>query len=175
MRNKAGKRKEPKRHLYRQALERIELLLDESSDWVGAMATVACELHQSFDYFHWTGFYRTVRPQILQVGPYQGGHGCLQIEFRSGVCGAAASKKSTQLVPDVREFPGHIGCSAGTLSEIVVPILSPSGRTVAVLDVDSDNLAAFDETDRYFLEELCRSLGLRFGAEAEAAIQRVAP
>ena len=110
---------------------RIRALLEGEDDWVAAMSTVACELHQGFDHFHWTGFYRTVRPGHLKVGPYQGGHGCLDIPFERGICGAAARTKATQDVPDVHARPEHIACSSSTNSEVVVPVLAPSGEVVA--------------------------------------------
>lgn len=141
---------------------RIDSLLADEDDAVAAMATVACELHHSDERFHWTGFYRVIAPGMLAVGPYQGGHGCLRIPFERGVCGAAARTKQTQLVPDVEAFPGHIACSSTTRSEIVVPVLGPSGEVVAVLDIDSDDPDAFDPDDQRFLEELCGMLGRRF-------------
>lgn len=128
------------------------------------MATVASELHTSFDYFHWTGFYRAVGDDLLVIGPYQGGHGCLRIPFSRGVCGAAARSRETQLVPNVAAFPDHIACSSTTQSEIVVPVLTPDGRLLAVLDVDSDQPAAFNEEDRRHLEDLCARLGRQFAA-----------
>ena len=150
-------------------------LLDGEDDWTAAMATVACELHHADARFHWTGFYRAVRggepPEtsgadpgdgLLVVGPYQGGHGCLRIPFARGVCGAAARERRTQLVPDVEAFPGHIACSSSTRSEIVVPVVTPSGRLLAVLDIDSDWPGAFDEADQAALEALCADLGRRF-------------
>jgi GAF domain-containing protein len=130
------------------------------------MATVACELHHAFDYFHWTGFYRAVSDRLLVVGPYQGGHGCLRIDFSRGVCGAAARRRTTQRVDDVEAFPGHIACSSTTRSEIVVPVISPHQRLLAVLDVDSDFAAAFGEVDGEELKALCRWLGERY-AETE--------
>ena len=135
------------------------------------MSTVACELHHAFDHFNWTGFYRTVRRGHLQVGPYQGGHGCIDISFGRGVCGTAAETRDTQLVPDVNAFPGHIACSSSTLSEIVVPVLAPDGTVIAVLDVDSDQQDAFDSEDQAALESLCHTLGQRWGSEALAAIR----
>lgn len=153
-----------RRAQYRAVFERIDAILDGESDWVAAMATVACELHHSFDYYDWTGFYRVVAPQLMKLGPYQGRHGCLEISFDRGVCGAAAAKQRTMLVPDVHAFPGHIACSSSTLSEVVVPILSRSGDVIAVLDVDSDAAAAFREVDAEALESLCRDLGFRFSA-----------
>lgn len=155
---------------YQPVVQRIHALLSEPCDWTAAMATVACELHHAFDHFHWTGFYRTVRPEHLQVGPYQGGHGCLDIPFSRGVCGAAARENRTQLVPDVEAFPGHIACSSSTRSEIVVPVAAPNGQVIAVLDVDSDFPDAFDQDDQTALEALCAALGARWGAEAVAAI-----
>ena len=147
---------------------RLTGLLDGQTDAVAIMATVACELHHAFDHFHWTGFYRVTAPGLLTVGPYQGGHGCLTIPFDRGVCGAAARTQQTQLVPDVHAFPGHIACSSTTRSEIVVPIVSASGLTLAVLDVDSDLPDAFGSTDQTELEALCAELASRLdesGAE----------
>ncbi len=148
--------------LYEETLAHIAALLDGEDDWIAAMATVACELHHSLPHFDWTGFYRAVAPDLLVIGPYQGTHGCLRIPFSRGVCGAAARERRTQLVPDVEAFPGHIACSSSTRSEVVVPVLTPGGHLLAVLDVDSDAPAAFDETDRLFLERLCRDLGAQF-------------
>ena len=141
--------------VYAEVLERIERLIEGEDDAIAVMATVACELHHAFPTFSWTGFYRVVRPGILKVGPYQGSHGCLTIPFERGVCGAAARERRTQIVPDVRLAAHHIACSSSTLSEIVVPVLAPDGSVRAVLDVDSDELAAFDETDREWLERVC--------------------
>lgn len=149
---------------YEKTIERIRALIDGEDDWIAAMASVACELHHAFDHFHWTGFYRAVSDDELVVGPYQGTHGCLRIPFDRGVCGAAARSRKTQLVDDVDTFPGHIACSSSTRSEIVVPVVTPQSRLLAVLDVDSDEAAAFDETDRHYLEALCSSLGRRYAA-----------
>jgi len=156
---------------YRDVRTRIDALLDDDADWVSAMATVVCELNAAFDHYHWTGFYRTVRPDHLKVGPYQGGHGCLDIPFSKGVCGTSASEKRTMVVDDVDSFPGHIACSSSTRSEIVVPVMDAIGAVVAVLDVDSDDPAAFNDVDRDELESLCEMLGSRFGAEASALIR----
>jgi len=141
---------------------RILGLLDGETDWIAALATLACELHHAHATWHWTGFYRVTEPGLLVIGPYQGGHGCLRIPFEQGVCGSAARSRRTQLVPDVNAFPGHIACSSTTLSEIVVPVLSPSGHVLAVLDVDSDLPAAFDRVDQAFLEGVAADLGERF-------------
>jgi GAF domain-containing protein len=142
---------------------RIDALIEGESDWVAAMASVACELHHAFEHFHWTGFYRAIGDELV-VGPYQGGHGCLRIRLGRGVCGTAAATLRTQLVPDVSAFPGHIACSSTTRSEIVVPIVGRGGKLLAVLDVDSDEPDAFDAAgDQKHLESLCRKLGAQFG------------
>ena len=130
---------------YHRVRDALASLLDGEDDWVAAMATVACELHHAFGYYDWTGFYRVVGEEMLVIGPYQGGHGCLRIPFARGVCGAAARTRETQLVPDVHAFPDHIACASGTQSEIVVPVIAPDGTLLAVLDVDSDARAAFGD------------------------------
>lgn len=142
---------------------RLEALLSDEDDWVAAMATVVGELHNGFDHFHWTGFYRTVRPDHLKIGPYQGGHGCLDIPFERGICGAAARTKTTQDVPDVHARPEHIACSGSTNSEVVVPVIAPSGLVIAVLDVDSDIPSSFSKEDIALLERVCQGLGERYG------------
>lgn len=147
---------------YDEVATRLEHLLEGEDDWVAAMATTAGELHHAFAWFHWTGFYRVRGVDLLILGPYQGGHGCLRIPFEKGVCGAAARTRQTQLVPDVERFPGHIACSSTTRSEIVVPVVAPGGRLLAVLDVDSDLPAAFGEIDQRGLEAIAARLGERY-------------
>ena len=151
---------------YAAVRDAIDSLLDGEDDWVAAMATVACELHHAFDYYDWTGFYRAVGGDMLVIGPYQGGHGCLRIPYSRGVCGAAARTGETQSVPDVNAFPDHIACASTTRSEIVVPVAAPDGALLAVLDVDSNALAAFDDVDRRELEEIASELGARFASAA---------
>jgi len=151
---------------YRALLERLRLMLADETDAVAAMATVACELHHAFDDYDWTGFYRFAGDRTLVVGPYQGTHGCLRIDFARGVCGAAARNRETQLVPDVEAFPGHIACSSHTRSEIVVPVVTPDGALHAVLDVDSNRLAAFDAHDQAGLEAIARWLGATWDTSA---------
>ncbi len=148
---------EEKRAAYARVLESLERLLEGEDDPIAAMATVVCELHHGFESFDWTGFYRHVADQWLVIGPYQGTHGCLRIPFSSGVCGRAARSRTTQLVPDVSAVDDHIACSASSRSEIVVPVLA-GARLVAVLDVDSNTLAAFDEVDREGLERVVARL-----------------
>jgi len=147
-----------KREVYRLTGERILTLIAGERDEIAVLATVAAELHASFPHFHWVGFYRVVSPGLLKVGPYQGGHGCLTIPFDRGVCGRCAREKRTQLVEDVRLLPYHIACSATTRSEIVVPVLDRRGDVRAVLDIDSDLLAAFDAVDQEALERLTRAI-----------------
>ena len=145
-----------------EVYQRITSILDGEDDWVTAMATVVCELHNAFDHYHWTGFYRTTSPGILKIGPYQGGHGCLVIPFEKGICGAAARTGETQDVPNVHERPEHIACSSTTNSEIVVPIKKTTGEVVAVLDVDSDRKAAFSNADKQLVEQICDWLGREY-------------
>jgi len=155
-----------RRSHYRDVREAIATLLEGENDWIAAMATIVCELHHAFDYYDWTGFYRVVGPEELAVGPYQGGHGCLRISFSRGVCGAAARMRTTQLVPDVEARSDHVACSSSTRSEIVVPVIDARGTLLAVLDVDSDALAAFREVDRQELEALCADVGTRFSTRS---------
>jgi L-methionine (R)-S-oxide reductase len=125
----------------------IAALTHGETDEVALMATLACEIHHADDRFDWTGFYRVTEPGLLKIGPYQGGHGCLQIPFDKGVCGAAIRTGETQLVPDVDAFPGHIACASSTRSEIVLPVRNKAGDVIAVLDIDSDQPDAFTEED----------------------------
>jgi L-methionine (R)-S-oxide reductase len=110
--------------------------------------------------FFWCGFYEVdpLKPNELVVGPYQGTLGCLRIAFGKGVCGAAAARRETIIVPDVHAFPGHIACDSGSNSEIVVPVFDSAGALVAVLDVDSTEFGTFDEVDRAGLESICRAM-----------------
>ncbi|MHC4518223.1 MAG: GAF domain-containing protein [Planctomycetota bacterium] len=154
---------EERQETYDRVIRRIEDLIAGESDPIAIMATVVCELHHSFDHFDWTGFYRAMGPSVLKIGPYQGTHGCLEVYYERGVCGASARLRKTQRVPDVREFPGHLACSASTRSEIVVPVITPAGKLVAVLDVDSNQLGAFDEIDQVNLEKVCLIVGQAIG------------
>lgn len=135
--------------------QRIMALVTGETDEIALMATIVCELHHAFPYFNWTGFYRVVEPRVLKVGPYQGGHGCLVIPFERGICGRCARLGKTLNIRDVHAEPDHIACSATTRSEIVVPVFDSNGNVRAVLDVDSNTPAAFDETDEKFLEKVC--------------------
>ncbi|MFY0621861.1 MAG: GAF domain-containing protein [Pelagimonas sp.] len=132
---------------YTTLTKTITALTEGETDAVALMATVACEVHHADDRFDWTGFYRVVAPDLLKIGPYQGGHGCLVIPFSRGVCGACARTGDVQLVPDVEAFPGHIACASSTRSELVLPVRNGAGDVIAVFDIDSDQPDAFTETD----------------------------
>lgn len=125
----------------------IQSLTEGETDSVSLMATVACEVHHSDDRFDWTGFYRVTAPELLKIGPYQGGHGCLVIPFSRGVCGAAARSGAVQLVPDVDAFPGHIACASSTRSELVLPVFNGAGVLLGVFDIDSNQPDAFTMQD----------------------------
>lgn len=136
-----------KQQIYNALLQNCSALTAGETDEVALMATLACEIHSALPYSHWTGFYRVTQPGLLKVGPYQGGHGCLQIDFERGVCGKAARENGTQIVEDVHALPYHIACSSSTVSEIVIPVTDSSGRVRAVLDLDSNDPAAFCAVD----------------------------
>ena len=125
----------------------IASLTEGETDAVALMATVTCEVFHADDRFDWVGFYRVTEPGLLKIGPYQGGHGCLQIPFARGVCGAAARTGAVQLVPDVEAFPGHIACASSTRSELVLPVRDAAGEIIAVFDLDSDRPDAFTQAD----------------------------
>ncbi len=147
---------ESKDGIYAALLPQIEATMGVTTDIIANMANVAAILKTAFD-FHWVGFYRTVKPELLVLGPFQGPLACVDIPFSRGVCGAAARTQKTVIVPDVEKFPGHIACSSLSKSEIVVPGIA-DGKTLFVLDVDSSNLGDFDATDQEWLEKIVASL-----------------
>lgn len=132
---------------YTTLAKTVAALVDGEDDVVSLMATVACEVHHADDRFDWTGFYRVAAPEVLKIGPYQGGHGCLVIPFSRGVCGAAARLQEAQLVNDVEAFEGHIACASSTRSELVLPVWNKAGNLIAVFDIDSDQPDAFLQED----------------------------
>lgn len=132
----------------------LQALTVGETDVVSIMATIACEVHHSDDRFDWTGFYRVVAPELMKIGPYQGGHGCLQIPFSRGVCGAAARTGEIQRIADVEAFPDHIACASSTRSELVIPVYNGSGDLLGVFDIDSDLPDAFAEEDALRLNTL---------------------
>ena len=146
---------------YTSLIKTIASLTEGEDDVIALMATVVCELHHSDDRFDWTGFYRVTSPEILKIGPYQGGHGCLQIPFTRGVCGAAARLGETQLVPDVKAFADHIACASSTRSELVLPVWDRAGTLLAVLDIDSDQFDAFTVLDADSLAEILATVFAR--------------
>ena len=143
---------------YAELRQRILAVAEGETDEIALMATLACEIHHADSRFDWTGFYRVVGPELLKIGPYQGGHGCLTIPFSRGVCGAAARSQETQLVPDVDAFPGHIACASSTRSEIVLPVCNGAGELIAVLDIDSDQQDAFDQRDADALADILKAV-----------------
>lgn len=132
-----------------------EVYLKDESDLIANMANLSALLHHGMK-FWWTGFYRVVGDQLM-LGPFQGPTACTRIAYGKGVCGSAWKRGETIVVPDVEKFPGHIACSSESRSEIVVPVWS-EGLIVAVLDIDSENLGTFTETDRFWLEKIVRLL-----------------
>ncbi|UWQ62400.1 GAF domain-containing protein [Leisingera caerulea] len=143
---------------YETLAKTIASLTEGETDEVALMATVACEVHHADGRFDWTGFYRAVAPELLKIGPYQGGHGCLQIPFSRGVCGAAARSGEVQLVPDVEAFPGHIACASSTRSELVLPVWNAAGDLIGVFDIDSDQPDAFTQEDADQLAAILRQV-----------------
>lgn len=137
--------------LYRQ----LESLLDGETDEIANMANTAALIHETFG-FWWTGFY-IVKDSQLVLGPFQGPVACTRIPYGKGVCGTAWERGGSIVVPDVELFPGHIACSSLSRSEIVVPLIK-NGEVVAVLDIDSKELACFDDTDRIWLEKIAALL-----------------
>ena len=146
---------------YTALIKTIASLTESEDDVIALMATVVCELHHSDDRFDWTGFYRVTSLEMLKIGPYQGGHGCLQIPFTRGVCGAAARLGETQLVPDVKAFADHIACASSTRSELVLPVWDRAGTLLAVLDIDSDQFDVFTVLDADSLAEILATVFAR--------------
>ena len=146
-----------KHEKYALLIEQIRSLIDGETDSVAVMANVCAAIHETMGFF-WTGFYRVVGHELL-LGPFQGPVACMHIGYGRGVCGPAWKQQQTIVVPDVEQFPGHIACSSLSRSEIVVPVFSKSGEVMAVLDIDSKELATFDDTDQHYLEQICALLG----------------
>ena len=142
-----------KEQQYQTLFPQIESLLAGENDTIANMANVAAALKQTFNFF-WVGFY-IVKDDMLVLAPFQGPIACTRIRYGKGVCGTAWKEAATQIVPDVDLFPGHIACNSDSKSEIVVPVIR-DGKVVAVLDIDSDELNSFDETDAVYMEKICR-------------------
>lgn len=144
-----GGKEEKYEVLYRQ----IEALMEGESDMIANMANVAAMIHSTF-HFWWTGFYRVVGEELV-LSPFQGDLACSRIKYGRGVCGTAWKSQTTQVVEDVEQFPGHIACSSLSRSEIVVPVWR-GDEIVAVLDIDSEHLATFDQVDKLWLEKIVK-------------------
>ena len=144
-----------KRERYEMLWRQVVAVVEHESDDIANMANVAAMIHATFN-FWWTGFYRVVGEELV-LGPFQGPLACSRIKFGRGVCGTAWQQQQTIIVPDVEQFPGHIACSSLSRSEIVVPVWR-DGVVVAVLDIDSEHLATFDEEDRVWLERITCAL-----------------
>ena len=144
-----------KEEKYKELVEDIRSLIEGETDMIAIMSNVAADIHQTMG-FWWTGFYRVIDNELL-LGPFQGPIACIHIAYGRGVCGTAWKKAETIIVPDVEQFPGHIACSSQSRSEIVVPVFSheDNKKVIAVLDIDSEHLSTFDETDRKYLEAIC--------------------
>ena len=136
---------------YADLLKELASLVEDVPDEVAVMANTAALLHETMKFF-WTGFYRVADESHLALGPFQGPVACYSIGFGKGVCGTAWKRAASVVVEDVEQFPGHIACSSASRSEIVVPLFDGGGKVAAVLDIDSDLLATFDDTDRRMLE-----------------------
>ena len=140
---------------YEILLQQIKAIVSGEGDNIANMANIAAMIHATFG-FWWTGFYRVAEGELV-LGPFQGPLACSRIRFGRGVCGTAWERQQTIIVPDVEQFPGHIACSSLSRSEIVVPVWH--GNTiVAVLDIDSKELATFDEEDKLWLERIVATL-----------------
>ncbi len=140
-----------KEEKYMALLPQVKSLCDGENDMIAKMANVSALLHCEFG-FWWTGFYRVENNELL-LGPFQGPLACVHIGYGKGVCGTSWKERRTVVVPDVDEFPGHIACSSESRSEIVVPVFKDN-MIVAVLDIDSRELATFDDTDAQYLEKV---------------------
>lgn len=145
-----------KNETYRLLVKQVESLLEGENNPVGQLANAAALLHETMGWW-WTGFYM-VKDGELQLGPFQGPIACYRIKKGRGVCGTAWAEDRTVVVPDVEQFPGHIACSSLSRSEIVVPLHDNEGQVIGVLDIDSKDLATFDEVDARWLEEIVRAI-----------------
>ena len=148
-----------KQEQYEVLFPQVKALLEGETDLVANLANMAAALKEQFGWF-WVGFY-LVKNDELVLGPFQGPVACTRIKKGRGVCGSSWERGATLIVPDVEKFPGHIACSSLSKSEIVVPLFH-GGKVVGVLDVDSEQLDSFDETDQFFLEKFVTLLELSF-------------
>lgn len=136
---------------YKLLYEQVKAFIEKENDSIANMSNIAAIIHETFK-FWWTGFYRVINNELV-LGPFQGPSACTRIGYGKGVCGTAWKEGKTIVVEDVHEFPGHIACSSASKSEIVVPIFKDN-QVVGVLDIDSENLATFDNSDKEWLERI---------------------
>lgn len=137
---------------YQSLLPQIRALIDGETDLIANLSNISSALKTGMGFF-WVGFY-LVKNNELVLGPFQGSPACTRIAYGKGVCGTSWKENKTLIVDDVDAFPGHIACSSLSKSEITVPVHSATGEVIAILDVDSDVLSDFNETDKKYLEEL---------------------
>jgi GAF domain-containing protein len=149
---------------YEKVLPIADSLINPEEPVISALSNISSLLKEAFPKISWVGFY-ILKNSKLYLGPFQGKSACTQIKIGSGVCGTAVSEEKTQVVENVHEFPGHIACDSGSNSEIVVPIFTKNG-VFGVLDIDSYNFSSFDETDKIYLEKLCKLLSQKLQLES---------
>jgi L-methionine (R)-S-oxide reductase len=147
---------QPKPALYAQLVQELRGLIADEGDLVANLANSAALIYHSLPDLNWAGFYLLKEGELV-VGPFQGKPACVRIAIGKGVCGTAAAQRTTQLVPDVHKFPGHIACDSASNSEIVVPMIR-NGELIGVLDLDSPKLERFDEEDKKGLEQFVAAL-----------------
>ena len=145
-----------KKEKYTSLLPQIESLIAVEPNLIANLANTSAALMQAFNFF-WVGFY-LVEGEELVLGPFQGPVACTRIKYGKGVCGTAWKENRTIIVPDVDRFPDHIACSSESKSEIVLPLYNSSDKIIGVLDIDSDSLDSFDETDALYLEKIIKLL-----------------
>ena len=150
--------------IYEVLLPQIEALLNNNEPVISNLSNVTAALRQSFDKISWVGFY-LLKDNILYLGPFQGKIACTVIKIGNGVCGTSAEKKETLIVDDVDKFPGHIACDSGSKSEIVIPLIK-DGKLLGVLDLDSYEYSSFNETDKKYLEKICKLIASKLSIES---------
>jgi len=151
---------ESKKERYEEMLPQISALLADESDLIANLANVSAALKIAFNHYSWVGFYLLKNDELV-LGPFQGKVACVRIALGNGVCGTAAARRESIIVPDVTKFPGHIACDQDSRSEIVVPMVRGT-HLCGVIDVDSSEYDSFDETDRMYLEKIAEIVSVKF-------------
>lgn len=144
---------------YKRVIAQLEELIPKTDNLTSRCSTIVAILHHKFEYFFWTGFYFLQNNKLL-VGSYQGPVACQELEKNKGVCWAGINQKETIVVPDVHKFPGHIACDSRSKSEIVIPVYNASKKIIGVMDIDSKDLASFDEVDAKYLRTICDMISM---------------